>query len=127
MIQQTQQQLGNLPPDEAQDFKADSPQRTTPRSLVRADLAAIAERFEDAGRRIKRATTISDREAAEAERRDAVGDFWAAEDDLADLLLLLIRCCEQHRPDVLRLYLAEVLRTELEPIVDALAKVEARK
>jgi hypothetical protein len=101
--------------------------QTSPRSQVRADLAKIGERFAAADSRAKRAARIPDREAAEAERREAEGEFWAAGLDLADLLLLLLRYALQHRPDALRMYLAEALRSELEPIVESLAKLESRK
>jgi hypothetical protein len=96
------------------------------RSLVRGEIAAITERFEAADRRAKRAATLADREQAEAERREANGDFWAAGEDLADLLLLLVRYAITHRPEALRAYLADVLRPELEPILDAVVKLEAK-
>jgi hypothetical protein len=96
-------------------------------SLVRADLARIADRFEQADRRARRAQTIAAYEQAEAERRDAEGEFWAAGSDLADLLLLLLRYALHHEPDALRLYLAEVLRPELEPLAETLARLEARR
>jgi hypothetical protein len=93
-------------------------------------LARIAERFDAADRRAKRAAVLgdaTDREAAEAERREIAGDFWAAGEDLADLLLLLLQYAIEHHPDALRLYLTEALRPELEPIVEALAQLEARQ
>ncbi len=103
-------------------------------SVVRAELARIAERFGDADRRAKAAGvavafgagTVAEREAAEAERQDAAGDFWAASSDLADLLLLL-RYALAHQPDALRLYLAEALRPELGPLAEAVAGLEARR
>jgi hypothetical protein len=97
------------------------------RSLVRAELAQIAARFEAADHRAKRAAALEDREAAEWERLEAAGDFWACESDLAHLFLLLIRTCLRHEPAALALYLAEALRSELEPLATALAKLESAK
>ncbi len=105
------------------------------RSIVRAELARIAQRFEAADRRAKAAGvavafgagTVADREAAEAERRDAAGESWAAESDLADLLLLLLRHARRHQPDALRDLLADVLRPELAPLAEAVARLEARR
>jgi hypothetical protein len=96
-------------------------------SLLRADLDAIAERYEAADRRAKLAATIPDREAAEDERRGAAADFWLAETDLADLLLMLLRLTLRHQPDALRHYLAEALRPEIEPLANAFARMEARR
>jgi hypothetical protein len=95
-----------------------------PASAVRADLERIAERYAAADRRACRAQSIEDYDAAEAERREIAGEFWAAGSELADLLLLLLRHALQHQPDALRLYLAEALRPELGPITAALANLE---
>jgi hypothetical protein len=95
-------------------------------SLIRAELAQIAERFEAADRRAKRAATIADREAAEAERREAGGDFWSAGNALGELGVLFVRYARQYQPDALRLLLVEVLRPELEPLAQAITKLEAR-
>jgi hypothetical protein len=100
---------------------------TDARSLVRAELAQIAARFEQADRSAKRATTIKDREAAEAERREAAGDFWAAGADLADLLLLLFRYATTHQPDALRAHIVALLRPEFDPIAEAIANLEGRQ
>ena len=68
------------------------------RFLLRDEFTRIAERFEAADHRAKRATTIQDGEAAEWERLEAADNFWAAEADLADLLLLLLRLALHHQP-----------------------------
>jgi hypothetical protein len=94
---------------------------------MRAELVQIAERFEAADRRAKRAATLEEREAAGLERQEAAGDFWAAEWDLTELLLLLIRLALRHQPDVLAQYLREALREELEALADAVIKMEARR
>jgi hypothetical protein len=96
------------------------------RSLIRAELDRITERFDAADRRAKRATTIEDREAAEAERQDAAAEFWAASADLADLFLLLFRHATKHQPDALRAYIVALLRPELDPIAQAIANLEGR-
>src|SRR5437660_10722798 len=77
---------------------------------LREDLGRIAAAFERADRRAKAAATVGDREAAEAERREAVGEFWVAGVTVADLLLLLLRLAMRHRPEALAAYLAEALR-----------------
>jgi hypothetical protein len=96
-------------------------------SLIRAELARIGGRFDAADRRAKQASTIEDREVAEEERREAAGDFWAAEADLADFLLLLLRVALRHQPDALTRYLVQALRPELESLADVLARMEVRQ
>jgi hypothetical protein len=96
-------------------------------SIVRKELSRIADKFGQADARARRAQTIEDYEAAEAERCEIAGEFWAAESELADLCLLLLRLALRHQPDALCLYLAEALRTELEPLAESLAKLEARR
>jgi hypothetical protein len=103
-----------------------TPAASHPRSLLRQELAEIADRFEAADRRAKRASTIPAREEAEAERRAALGEHWQAESELAELCLLLLRLALRHQPDALRLYLADALRPELEPLVQAVARMEGR-
>ena len=84
------------------------------------------ERFADADRRERAAATIADREAAEAERQEAAGEFWGAGQELADLLLLLLRYGLEHRREALAQYLADALRPELAPLAQALAALEDR-
>jgi hypothetical protein len=93
---------------------------------LRSELAAIAARFEAANQRAWQATTIEDRNAAEAERLEAEGDFWVGEADIADLLLLLFRITLRHQPDALRHYVAAALRPHLDEITMAIARLEAR-
>ena len=95
-------------------------------SLIRAELARLGEQFESADRRAKRATTIADRELAEADRQDAQGEFFAAGQELADLLLLLLRYGLRHRREALCSYLVEAMRDELEPIAETIARLENR-
>jgi hypothetical protein len=94
------------------------------RQSVRGEVLAIAERFEAADKAHRLARTDPDRELAEAKRRDANGQFWAAAEQLADLHLLMLRQALAHRADALRQYLAELLRPELEPLAEALARLE---
>ncbi len=94
---------------------------------LRVDLLRVAERFETADRRARTAAMLTDREAAEAERREAAGEFHAGGSDLADLLLLLLRMAARHEPDALRTALVELLRPELAPLVSALARLEGRR
>lgn len=99
-------------------------------SLLRSDLARITERFARAGEMAWRATAAGatgEADEAEDQRREAAGEFWAAGQELADLLLLLLRYALNHRPDALRLYLAEALRPELEPLFAAIAEMEQRQ
>jgi hypothetical protein len=94
------------------------------RSAVRREFAEITERFEKAHNRALRAQTIEDWEAAEAERRDIAGEFWAAGEDLADLLLMLLRYGMQHRPEALEMYLAEILRPQFRSLAQSIARLE---
>lgn len=93
-------------------------------SLLCAELGRIADRFDAAERLARHSRSQIEREAAEAARLDALGEHWAASMDLADLLLLLVRKAMQHRPDALRTYLVDLLRPELEPISEALIRLE---
>lgn len=96
-------------------------------SRLRADLADMAERFAAADRRALRAAVLAEGaelEAAEAERREAAGEFWAAGQDLADLLLLLFRYALKHQPDALRALLLEVLRPDLTELAEGIANLE---
>ena len=97
------------------------------RSAVAAELNRIIDRFQEAEGRAKAAATIADREAAADERDEAAGQFWSAEQALADVLLLMLRTAMRHRPEELKAYLVDLLRPELEPIIDALARMEARR
>jgi hypothetical protein len=101
------------------------PEPSRRRELVRS-LARIAARFEEADRRTRHAQTLADREDAEAERREANGAFRAAGKDLGELFLLLFRHALAHRPEALQMYLADALRPELAPVLEALAKLEVR-
>ncbi len=88
-------------------------------SLLREDLRAIVQRFAEADRRAHEAAVsekAGEREQAEAERREAEGDFWAAGRDVAELFLFLLRFASEYHPDALRVYLVGVLRPELEAL-----------
>jgi hypothetical protein len=104
------------------------------RSLVRQEIQRIAERFEQAERRVKEvrriAATKPDEETCKdalAELDDALGEFRASGEELADLLLLGFRYARDYRPDALRQIMVDALRPELEAITDALARLEARR
>jgi hypothetical protein len=90
------------------------------------EIRRIVARWEAADRRAKKAATIQDREAAEAERRDAEGERLAAGLAVADLLLLLFRHGLRYRPEQLGLYVAEAMRPEIKPQADAIAALERR-
>jgi hypothetical protein len=97
------------------------------RSAVRREIAEITQRYEQADRRAKAAPTVEDREAAETERRDIAGEFWAANEDLASFGVLLLRLGEEHYPDALRDLLVKLLRPELQAFADAIARLEGRR
>jgi hypothetical protein len=81
-------------------------------SLVQAELTRIAERFAAASSAAWRATVAEDtgqRDAAEGERQEAAGEFFAAGLALADLLLLLLRQAAEHRAPALCLHLLKLL------------------
>jgi hypothetical protein len=99
-------------------------------SLLRAELLRIAGRFKDSEDRAFRACVAEDageRDAAEAERQEAAGDFWAAGRDLGELLLLLLRQASDHYPDAVRDYLLDLLKPELQSLARAVARLEARQ
>jgi hypothetical protein len=100
----------------------------TPRAsrLIRAEIDAIVDRFDAADQAAKRAATLEDREAAEAAREDVEADLYALGEDLADLLLLLIRYASTHRREALEMYLAELLRPQLDAMARSIATLEAR-
>ena len=106
----------------------DDPEQRKPQpGTLRGEIAALTARFEAADQRMKRAATIEVREAAEAERREAAGDCWANEADLADLLLLLLRICLRHQPAALEQYLVTALRSHLDEITLTIAQLESRR
>jgi hypothetical protein len=94
------------------------------RSVVRQEVQRITSEFEEADRRHRLAPTLADREQAEAARREALGRFWLAGEELGDLLLLMLRYAEAHRPEALRYYLAELLRPERSPVTEAVVRLE---
>lgn len=105
-----------------------SPGPPTIPSYVRAELGRVADRWEAAGDRARRATTIADRERAEAERREAAGDHHQVEVDLADLLLLLLRMALRHRRAELVALLEDAVEDPLlAPLAEAIARLEVAR
>src|SRR5262249_16085342 len=98
------------------------PQAAGYKGTLRAELAAITARYEAADHRAKRAETIEDRDQAEEEKREAAGDFWAAEADLADLLLMLLRLAIRHQPAALGQYLYRAVELQLLEVADQYAR-----
>jgi hypothetical protein len=99
-------------------------------SQIRADLLAIAELFGDADTRSWRARALREQgeaERAEVEREDAAGKFWRASTELADLMLLLLRHCLQHRRVALSMYLSDALRDPLSELAEAIVRLEGRR
>src|SRR5262249_35803481 len=107
------------------------------RSPLRRELAAITHRYEAADQRAKRAQTVEDRDLAEEEKREAAGDFWAAERDLAELQLLLLRLAFRLQPaalgqslyralDLHFLNLADQFTREQREQAEAVASLEVR-
>ncbi len=103
------------------DFKSEWPADDFPKSFLRAEVAKLLQDFDVADRRAKRATTLPEREAAEAERRAAAGDFWTAGQQLAELFLLLLRYAKRHQPEAVRVYLVDLLQPELNELAEAIA------
>jgi hypothetical protein len=87
---------------------------TTAPAALRADILRLAELFEDADRRLKRAQTLTDHVEATTEWLAAQEQLYVAGSWLADFLLLLLRYARRYQPDALRMYLRESLREELE-------------
>ncbi len=104
---------------------------TAMQSAVRDELAAICDRFAAGEKRLHQAQTMPaiDRAqiaAAHAECDEAKGDFWAAGQQLADLLLLLWRYAIRHQPDALRDLVKQIIGPLVTPIAQAVAKLERR-
>jgi hypothetical protein len=106
------------------DFSAATP---PPPATFRSEIEAFVARYQAAKERAARAATLADREAAEAERREAEGDFWLLETNLADLFLLLFRLAVQHEPAAVADSVKKVLRPELNALADGIVKLEGRK
>ena len=99
------------------------------KSVVRAEIARITARFEAADKRMHAAQVVSKPEearAANAEKEEAAGDFWAAAEGLADLFLLMLRYAAEHRPEQLSQALAGGMRAELNGFAEAIARSEHR-
>jgi hypothetical protein len=95
------------------------------RLRIHEDIGTIKNCFAAADERLKRAATIEDRSQAEEERHEAMGDLFAAKQELADLFILLLRHAAEHRPTALRIYLADLLREDFGSLAQAIAQVEA--
>jgi hypothetical protein len=108
----------------AQPAEAGTEERLLPG--LRAELHAITERYARANAALIGAQTATDRDAAELARWSAAGEYDAASLALADTLLMLLRHGLRQRPELLRTYLMDALRAELEPITEALARLENR-
>jgi hypothetical protein len=94
---------------------------------VRRELQQILERFDAADRRMLAARKPGDKEAAEAERREVMADFYGGSEALADLLLLLLRHAGQRRTAALRAALLDLLAPELRELAGAVAALERRR
>ena len=103
-------------------------QRATRRHVtIREDLRVLCERAVAAERRLHVAQVRDgDREAAEDERRAALGEHFAAGQAIADLGLLVVRHALAYRQEALAAYLADALRPELQAIADAITRLEGR-
>ncbi len=96
-------------------------------SLLAGDLRRIADVFGSADRRAKVSAVTADREQAEAARREAAGDFWAAESALAQLFLMMLHNSTKHEREATRNYLRELLREEFAELAAAVARMEGRR
>lgn len=80
---------------------------------LREDLVAIAERFRAADQQLLRALVFAEahnREQAETARWEAMGDYQATGEAIADLFLLLLRMALEYRPEAVQAHLTEVVR-----------------
>jgi hypothetical protein len=92
-------------------------QEADARALLVEQLGVIADRIADLDRRAG---------GTDAERQEASTEFPIVESQLGDLFLLLLRLAALHHPDVLRRYLSEAIREDLEPLAQAITELEAR-
>jgi hypothetical protein len=95
-------------------------------SIFREELGRLRALYEEADRLARSAATAADRAQAEDLRLEADASFWAASMELADLFLLLLRHCIDHRKDVLRAYLIRVLGEDFQELADQIGLLEGR-
>lgn len=99
-------------------------------SLFHDELHRLARAYDAANRRALTAGIYDrqgDREAAEGERQQAAGDYYALEAGLADLGLLLLRMMLRRQPEAASALLAQALGPELRPMAEALVRLEGRR
>jgi hypothetical protein len=90
------------------------------KSVIRQEIARIADRFASADQRLHAAQVMGQPEEAdlaEEERREALGEFWSFSQDLADLQLLLLRHANQKRRDALEAALLLPLHDAIESLI----------
>jgi hypothetical protein len=108
---------------------SDSPEKTRA-GLVCAELRRILERFDAADKCAWQARVMGQAgecDTAEAERRDAAGDYWAACMALADLGLLLMRHMLDYRREELHQYMNDVLAPDFAELADAIVATERNR
>jgi hypothetical protein len=98
-----------------------------PHSIFRAELSRLTELFEEADARAKRPRTLADKESAEADRLEVMGDFHACSRDLSDLFLLLMRKAIDIDREAVRVHLVSILHPELDELANGIIRLEARK
>ncbi len=106
------------------------PPGPTTADAIRAEIDAVAQRFLAANAAVRRAQVLGDdagRVDAEAARSAALGAFCLAGRDVADLAIVLLRYAFEFDRETLRLILVETLLPELQPIADAVGRLELRQ
>lgn len=97
---------------------------------LRADLHAITARYAAAEQALHRAQVLGQAgaaEEAEEDRREAMGDYYAAGRAIADLGLLLLRMMHRYRPAETTALVRELLAAELGELADAITRMEGRR
>ncbi len=97
---------------------------------VRAELDAILQELDAADNRLRRTVVLDNHDDAQQAGKECLESLASRIEShraLADLLLLLVRVAiSTDRGAALGLYLAELLAPALEPIAEAVARVEMR-
>src|SRR5262245_33922139 len=106
----------------SENSSPDNCRRPSMPSTVAAEVLTLLGRWEQARRRRRAARTPDERADAEEERRRLEGEFWALENQLAELQMRMVRTAVEHQGEALRDLLLDLLEDELANIARAVGE-----